>query len=1310
MTITVIAAVAAFETCRVSAVPFNREWPGHERELSQTREAKYARVEADGREQWLDVGDAAQEATLLPMSAADRLVRKDGRWRLRVDGPADYAVDFGEAAPTVHVFAQPPWAYEPRPDDLYYGPGEHEVGRLTLSNSNVRVVIDRGAVFYGAIRVIGATNVTVCGRGTVDGSRFRRRNGGLLGFKGCRGTRVEGVVLKDSGGFNLTLDDCDDTVVDGVKIIGAWRHNSDGIDVCSSRDTVVRNCFIRTYDDCVVARGACPWVSDAPLSRMMVSNNVLWCDWGKNCEVWAGSLAGVIEDVTYRDNRLVRTAGVAMDVTTWFGSSNTVIRNVLFENQEIDLENDRWALKLQAYDGEEFVRTRQPECVFGNVDCTGVGPEGGNEISGDNDTDYSKYRLRYSNVRFAGIRAYNAHEPLVLRVVADPRYHTIEGFSTESLPKGTVIQRKGPASNNPVFQTDDVRLLAGRWKLTMDGKDMGVIGLPGTTDIARKGDGLVGGQAVERIHPQLLGAKMTRELTMHLTRRHPFVGVATYEKEVDFPASWTNRHVTLTLERTKIVRAFVDGICLGRRETLTTPAVFTLPAGIGPGRHVIRLEVDNRIDELPVSGHQVSDDTQTNWNGVMGRIELRAEGPRGIVRVDAYPNAATGRVRFRAIVRDGGSVATNWSEKAYPPSAPRWSEFTPELITEEIAVGDLKAKVRFGLRDFAAKGTQFTINGRPTFLRGRHDACVWPLTGAAPMDVDTWRNYFRTLRDYGLNHVRCHSWCPPEAAFAAADELGFYLQPEFPRFGGDFETDARLRDYCLAESKRILDAYGNHPSFVMYTLANEPMKGREERRRIVRELKAYDSRRLYAQGSNGDFFTPAYCPGDNFWSTFRSVAGGEGNVRGSYSHADLPLGAVQLAGGGTLRDFSAAVRHSPVPLIGHEVGQYQAYPDYDEIAKYTGVLKPVNYEIFRSRLEKAGLLGQAKDFFRASGALMAINYREDVEEALRTPGFGGFQLLDLQDFPGQGTALVGILNAFMESKGAVTPERWRNWCAPTVLLARFAKYVYRGGEPFKAKVQCAHYGPEDRLAGEIAWRVEGPDGAVCREGRLPIAAARGEVATAGGEVAFALPEVEKAGRYVLKLEFAGRAERNDYGLWVYPPVKPEDGGKVVTVRSVEEGRKLMKRGKKVLCILDRTAFPTNGVQGLFASDFWCYPMFRSICESMKCPVAPGTLGLSMDPGHPALKGFPTATHSDYQWFDIVMNSVSIPLEGMAGSPMPIVRTIDNVERNHTLALVYEQVDRAGRMVVCGSDLIALKGNPAAEQLHASLLNYLKGDD
>lgn len=866
--------------------------------------------------------------------------------------------------------------------------------------------------------------------------------------------------------------------------------------------------------------------------------------------------------------------------------------------------------------------------------------------------------------------------------------------------------------------------LAGEWRFARSETNAlsDTIVLPTTTDLARKGDGRLGGAVVERIHPQLLGAEMAGALTMHPARRFPFVGVARYAREVEIPAAWEGKHVSLFLERTKIVRAFWDGADLGRRDTLAAPAVFELPPDVKPGRHTLLLEIDNRLDELPVSGHQVSDDTQTNWNGVMGCIELRAEGPTRFGRVRLFPDPATRTVGVEAEVISPTGVTTSRQTVALAKDAALWSEFTPVLHEIEVRVGNLSRKMRVGLRSFRAQGTQFAVNGRPTFLRGRHDACVWPLTGAAPMDAASWRRYFRTLKDYGLNHVRFHSWCPPEAAFEAADELGFYLQPEFACFGGDW-NDARLRDYCLAESRRILDAYGNHPSFVMFSLANEPLKGREGRLAVVEALRAYDPRPLYAQGTNADFFVPKACPGDDFWATFRSAPGAEGNVRGSYSNSDLPLGGVQEPGGGTTRDFASAIAHSSVPLVGHEVGQYQVYPDYSEIEKWTGPLKPVNLEIFRERLRKAGMADKADAFFRASGALAVLNYREDVEEALRTPGFGGFQLLDIQDFPGQGTALVGILDAFMEPKGLIAPEAWRGFCAPTVLLARFPSYTHEAGAAFAAELQVAHYGAEDVLDATLGWRLvaagTGPedgrlapsarDGKVVAEGTVPVKVAVGNVAKVG-EIRAVLPNGARPMRYTLELALAGRAERNVYPLWVYPKTGAAVPAGVAVVKSLDEGERLLAEGKRVLCLLSKENAPTNAVAGTFASDFWNWQMFRHVCESNKKPVAPGTLGLLIDAAHPALAGFPTSFHSDFQWRELLFHGVNVVLDGDPDAKV-IVQGIDNVTRNHRLGVVWEKRRGAGRLVVSALDLDACAHLSEARALRRSLLDYLaKGAD
>lgn len=904
----------------------------------------------------------------------------------------------------------------------------------------------------------------------------------------------------------------------------------------------------------------------------------------------------------------------------------------------------------------------------------------------------------------------------------------------------------------------DALSLAGRWRFALGDTTncTDTIALPTTTDIAKKGDGRIGGVEVEKIDPMRDDAAVQNRLTRHLTRRFPYIGKATYERDIEIPSAWAGRRIELFLERTKVVDAYLDGTRFGRSDTLAAPAVIELPRGTAPGRHTLRLVVDNRRGTVPITGHQTAEDTQTNWNGVMGRMELRAYGEISIVQVKAFPSAAAGKVTAKVVFRNDGAkpatlsveigvsadtcrtapcparntvtrfshvapcgVSTGEFTMVLGPDAPKWSEFNPVLHKLTVKAGEASATVKFGLRDFRTKGTQFTLNGRPMFLRGRHDACVWPLTGAAPMEVEPWRKYFATLKEYGLNHVRFHSWCPPEAAFEAADEAGFVMLPELGVFGGNFAGDARLRAYGLAESKRIIDAYGNHPSFAMFTLGNECRGGRKERAEIIRALRAHDPRPLYAIATNGDWNAPQLCDEDDFWATFRSCDGAEGNARGSYAHCNAPLGAVQLPGGGTMRDFSSAVRHSPIPVIGHETGQFQAYPDYSEIPKYTGVLKPINLEIFKARLEKAGLGKYADDFCFASGRLMAINYREEMEEAFRTPGFGGFQLLDLQDFPGQGTALVGVLNAFMESKGFITPEKWRMSCSPTVLLARFPRYTYVSGEKFVADVQIAHYGQEDVLTGDLEWSIEpiGRTGIprilrkVVVSGKTVIPPVRvGEVKSVG-RIEVALPRLKskkyqaRAQWFELCLSFADGKVQNSYPLWFYPECDDVVPDGVEIVRDLESADKALAEGRTALCILDKAKAPKNSVPGFFTTDFWNWEMFNGPARKRKV-IAPGTLGLLVKREHPALAGFPTSFHSDYQWRELIFNGVNVVLDGDKDVDV-IVRGIDNITRNQNLGVIWEKRRGTGRVLYCSLDLEAAKDLPEARALRRSLLDYLR---
>jgi len=880
--------------------------------------------------------------------------------------------------------------------------------------------------------------------------------------------------------------------------------------------------------------------------------------------------------------------------------------------------------------------------------------------------------------------------------------------------------------------------LAGEWLFQLDRDRVGInqrwfdrdlqdrIALPGTTDLAQKGD-----------------RNGTRE-AKRLSRRFIYTGAAWYQRTVEIPSDWKGKRITLTMERTKPSHVWLDGRDLGSQDSLTTPHVYDCgPAA--PGHHRLTIQVDNQ--NLPPVGnpHQVSDETQTNWNGIIGRIELKATDSVWLGAVWAFPDlekkairiraslgnltgtAAEGTLTIRAVSRNSpkehrpapitvsftGVKADQWLEATLPlgEDARTWDEFSPTLYHLEVTVQGKTGNTVFrdvrtvetGLRSFIAKGTQFQINGRTVFLRGKLDCCIFPLTGIPPMDKEGWLKVMRISKSYGINLYRFHSWCPPEAAFAAADELGIYVQSELPNWKS-FGSDDHDR-YMMWEGKRLLDSFGNHPSFVMLSLGNEILEGRQEMAATVAAFRAYDPRHLYAQGSNNFYGKLPQAPGDDYWTTMRTWPGdADGQVRGSFAHVDLPVGPLQTGPANTMGDFSKAIAGVTIPVIGHEIGQYQTFPDLREIPKYTGVLEARNFELIRERLRSRGMLDQADEFMRASGKLSALCYRADMEMAFRTRGFGGFQLLDLQDFPGQGTALVGILNAFMESKGMITPEAWRESCSDSVTLVRFPRYTWTTAQSFTGTVELAHYAAAAVPQAIAVWTLRDAAGATLATGKLdPVKVPQGSL-TRLGVINIPLAQIKAPAKVELEVRVEAAQSVNHYPLWIYPAgISTAPPAGVTVARHLDSATlAALEEGATVVLVIDvQTVDDSVSVPGFFTPDFWCWSMFHN---------PPGTMGLLMDPKHPALSGFPTDFHSDWQWFDIVMASRPVILDSLPAGSRPIVQVIDNFDRCHRLGLVSEFTYGKGRLLLVASDLIKIADKPAAQQLLARLLAYAGSKD
>ena len=756
--------------------------------------------------------------------------------------------------------------------------------------------------------------------------------------------------------------------------------------------------------------------------------------------------------------------------------------------------------------------------------------------------------------------------------------------------------------------------------------------------------------------------------TTHLTRLYAYKGAARYSRTINIPKDWKKKPVELFLERTRPTWVYVDGELVDSCNFISTPQRYLLPKKVKPGKHLLEIVVDNGRgvpEQVYGSSHAYTEDTQTNWNGIIGEIRL-------------------------------------------------------EVKSEERRVKNSNVLPDFA-KDFHIEGAHFYANGHRIFLRGKHDAAVWPLTGHVEMSVEGWMKYLGTCKEYGINHVRFHSWCPPEAAFVAADSLGIYLQPELPFWGSFDKKDEKLMTFLHQEGVNILREYGHHPSFRMMALGNELWGDIDKMKEFVDDFRKIAPDKYYTFGSNYYLGYQGIKEGMDYFTTCR--IGGEGwgkyntHTRGSFSFADAyDGGMINHFHPNSTMNFDEACDKAGIPIISHETGQFQTYPDYREIKKYTGVLHPYNFEVFRRRLAAAGMLSQADDFHKASGLWSVKLYKADIEMDLRTRNMAGFQLLDIQDYPGQGSAFVGILDAFMQSKGITTPEEWRQWCSPVVPLLEVEKFCFEDGEKIQAKVKVANYGGSSLYGKKLKWKIGDAEGVMniftYDEGLIDVGILDEKIS------------VDKPTKLNVSLNIEGTEARNSYELWVYPKKAIEKKGVFIAKDLDQEVVKVLEKGGKVLWMptasshfvaADDTLSQSDNatpytVGGLFQTDYWNYRMFKTICENNKKKVSPGTLGILTNPEHPIFKEFPTEMHTNWQWFPIIKESHPLVLDNFAKDYRPIVQVIDNIERNHKLGLVMEWKVGPGKLLVCMSDLEKAAKYPEGKAFYQSVIDYMRSVD
>jgi len=892
--------------------------------------------------------------------------------------------------------------------------------------------------------------------------------------------------------------------------------------------------------------------------------------------------------------------------------------------------------------------------------------------------------------------------------------------------------------------------LSGKWDFQIDREDTGLkeqwfrkiledhINLPGSMPEKLKGDEVT-------VHTQWTGSlydssyyfnpymeKYRMEgqvkLPFFLTPDKHYVGVAWYQKNVTIPSDWKGDRIILFLERPHIeTTVWVNNREIGMQNSLCVPHVYDLTAAVAPGKSCrITIRIDNRIKDINVGpdSHSITDQTQGNWNGIVGRIELQTTPKVHFSDIQIYPDLKDRKATVRiSLYAPASAKATlqlsaesfNSDKKHSVPTVQQnisvrsgdnkiemelpmgegfltWDEFDPALykLTATLTCGKEREvkEVQFGMREFTIKGKWFYVNGRKTMLRGTVENCDFPLTGYAPMDVASWERVFRICRNYGLNHMRFHSFCPPEAAFIAADLVGFYLQPEgpsWPNHGPRLGNGQPIDKYLMDETIALTKQYGNYASYCMLACGNEP-SGRWVSwvSKFVDYWKATDPRHVYTGASVGNSWQ---------WQP--------------HNQYHVKAGARGLSWTGaqpeSTSDYRNRIDTVKQPYVSHETGQWCAFPNFSEIRKYTGVNKAKNFEIFRDILNDNHMGGMGHDFMMASGKLQAICYKHEIEKTLRTPDYAGFQLLALNDYSGQGTALVGLLDVFFEEKGYINAAEFRRFCSPTVLLARIPKFTYTNNETFHADIEISHFGKEALQKANTVYCVKDKYGKIYARGvvstrDIPI----GNLSSLGS-VDMKLNDIRTPQKLNLEVRLENSDIVNDWDFWVYPDKVKLTQGNVYTTDTLDEKAiSILQEGGNVLITAAGKIKYGREVKQYFTPVFWNTSWFKM--------RPPHTTGIFLNDYHPLFRDFPTEYHSNLQWWELLNKAQVMQFTHFPADFQPTIQSIDTWFISRKIGMLFEANVLNGKLIMTSMDITSQpEKRIVARQMHKAILDYMNSD-
>lgn len=938
-------------------------------------------------------------------------------------------------------------------------------------------------------------------------------------------------------------------------------------------------------------------------------------------------------------------------------------------------------------------------------------------------------------------------------------------------------------------------LLNGKWHVVLEDGTTGQMDLPGTLDENGIGHRDVG---ANQWHPDAVLGNAAGEIdkdapiATRFTRRHTYEGEARISRKITVPDYGTDRLFVLA-ERARALRLLVDGEACSvfRQGTLSTPYIFEL-TGAAPGEHEFTFLSDNSYPGMPKAAIYYSsaatDETQTNWNGILGECSMYTRPQNFIDSLRVYPRAVKKEEKNKAggyvldvcvelapgakkvykdakiilqsealaageledtqtlteiISYSGEGLAEAGTDKEENPKTMEiwfrdlplrenvklWDEDEGNLYEMAVTLDNgmsaedkggstAECRTRFGIRSFGDNGSgRLALNGRAIFLRGEANCAEYPETGHPPMTIPEWKEMLLKYRSYGINFVRFHSHCEPEAAFAAADELGMLLQPELSHWDPKdaFGTEESYR-YYRAELVDLLKTYANHPSFVMLTLGNELQaqdEGRERMRELVRTAKRMDPTRLYANGSNA-FYGEEGCDPESDFYTSQSCK--DVVIRGTFSGMRGYLNENYPSADRTYDEAMAEIRKEyQKPVFSFEVGQFEVLPDFEELESFHGISDPVNLKLIKKRVEERGLLPTWEKYVEATGELSRLAYREEIEAAMRTRELSGISLLGLQDFPGQGTALVGMMNSHLEPKpyDFARPERFREFFQECRILVKLPHYTYEAGERLIAEVEAANFGKRN-IEGVFCWTLAGKK-SVSENGNCEAAEIKSKntvIATGEdteiticrpgsytevGSLDIPLDFVEKNTALTLKVRIGDSISA--YPIWVYRKTTPVCPENVYETRAFDvKTREILQNGGRVYLSpdADKESLP-NSIKTQFTTDFWSVGTFAD---------QEGGMGQLIDTEHPIFKEFPTDFHTDWQWWIMATKrAVILP------HPMKtIITEMDSYAFLRPMAQMIEFRCLKGKVLLSTMELHKSQQYPEVRALQASIYTYLSGEN